>query len=297
MQKLLIIAGPTAVGKTALSLALAQKLGAQIINCDSRQIYQSLNIGTAKPTEDEQSLVPHHLIDCADLSEPWSVGRFVQEAHQKINNLQNKQIPVVLCGGTGMYLQKILYGLDDIPATKSAVRDRLQGQLQEQGLESLYQTLQKVDERAAQKIKSGDTQRILRALEVYEQTGKPLSSFWKEDDKPLFDFKLFVLNCDRNVLYDRINKRVLQMIDEGLEQEARTAWKSYPESDVLKKTIGYAEWMNCDWNEEQAVQKIQQNSRQFAKRQLTWFRGMPAAQWLNLEEHKTIQDLVRCVMS
>lgn len=296
-MKNIIIAGPTAVGKTKLSLEVASKLGAHIINCDSRQIYKGMSVGTAKPTADELAVVPHHLIDCAELSLPWSVAKFVEETHKIIRDLHSKSIPVVLSGGTGLYLQKVLYGLDEIPATEPEVRQKLADQMLDLGLDALYERLQNVDAKAAQKIKAGDTQRILRALEVFEQTGQPISSFWKQNQQPLFEFKLHVLNCDRSKLYERINQRVLTMMEQGLKQEAQGLWNQYPTSDVLSKTIGYSEWPEFEWQDELVVQKIQQNSRHFAKRQLTWFRGMADVNWIETDSHKTIQDLVRCVIS
>lgn len=290
VKQLLVIVGPTASGKSALALALTNELGGEIINADSRQFYRELVIGTAKPSSDELTRVTHHLINCASIDDPWDAGLFVKNARASIEDVRaRKKIPIVV-GGTGMYLSHLIYGLAEVPKIPKVLREDLQSRLSTEGLTALHNELGHRDPEAARRLKAGDTQRILRHLEVILHTGKPLSTFWPEKKMPLYDHTMIGLSPERSLLYRHIDERVLNMIKMGLEDEARRLWASHPENPVLKKTIGYAEWDKLK-NADQArvISEIQINSRHFAKRQLTWFRREKDVSWItetNLAKQK-----------
>lgn len=282
--KLICIVGPTAVGKSALALNLAQKFGGEIINADSRQIYRELNIGTAKPKPDELSLVPHHLINCASITESWSVATFIRAAEKCIAEIQSRDAVPILVGGTGMYVKKLLFGLDEVPAVEESVRQILKSDLAEKGLEHLFDELKIVDSESAVRLSPNDTQRIMRALEVYRQTGKVLSSFWQSENvSSPYDYLKIGIQAERQELYSRIDARVVTMIKEGLKNEVVELVKQFENNDVLTKTIGYAEWLKLGFDDEtKVVEEIQRNSRRFAKRQLTWFGNEKDVEWFEM---------------
>lgn len=286
--KLLVLVGPTASGKSALALDLAESLGGEIVNADSRQFYRELVIGTAKPTPAEQARVPHHLTDCATIATPWDAGRFVKTARAAIEDIRSRnKIPVVV-GGTGMYLNHLLYGLAEVPQVPQVLRENLKNRLSSEGLAALHAELTRRDPAAGSRLKAGDTQRILRHLEVVIHTGKALSTFWPEKKSPHYDHVMIGLSPPRELLYRRIDERVLSMMKMGLEDEARALWAAHPGNPVLKKTIGYAEWDKFKHEgAAKIVATIQMNSRRFAKRQLTWFRREKDIFWIEETDLKS----------
>jgi tRNA dimethylallyltransferase len=285
VEPLIAIVGPTASGKSALALDLAEELGGEIINADSRQFYRELVIGTAKPSESELARVSHHLIDCASINAPWDAGLFVKNARAAINDVRARNKTPIVVGGTGMYLNHLIYGLAEVPEIPQTLREELQNRLLEEGLSVLYDELGRRDPEAYRRLKSSDTQRILRHLEVVLRTDKPLSAFWPEKKTPLYDHTMIGLSPERELLYQRIDERVLNMMKMGLENEVHQLWALHPKNPILKKTIGYAEWDKFkDADQTRIVSEIQTNSRHFAKRQLTWFRREKAVRWIEVTD-------------
>lgn len=280
LNPVLFVVGPTASGKSTFALELAHKLGGEIINADSRQFYRELHIGTAKPTTDELKRVKHHLVDCASITCGWHVGDFCAAARDAITCIQSQNKPVLVVGGTGLYVHSLIYGLDSIPQVPDDLRNKITQRHLESGIMPLYQELCELDPESQKRLKPNDTQRILRALEVVLHTGKPIHSFWLTEKKPLLDFVMVAAELDRQTLYQRINERVVKMVANGLKDEVQNLWNTHPENRVLKSTIGYQEWMETGFQDGAAVALIQKNSRQFAKRQMTWFRREKGVEWI-----------------
>lgn len=288
MQKVLIIAGPTAVGKTALSLELAKQFSGEIISGDSMQVYRKLDIGTAKATPAEQRCAPHHLLDICDVSEQYTAARFQKEAYAQIKAIAERQHLPIIVGGTGFYLQALVDGLQlgAKDTTNGKVKARIMATLQQIGSEKLWQRLNFLDSAAAAKIPPQNGLRIVRALEVMALTGRRFSAQTNQS-MPL-DFKVIALTCSRALLYQRINQRVDLMMQEGLVAEAK--WLN--DQGGLKlpagKAIGYKELFPYFAGEQTldgATALIKRNSRRYAKRQMTWFRNKMTPEWYNLVEH------------
>lgn len=284
MKKVLVIAGPTAVGKTALSIEWAQRFNGEIISGDSMQVYENLNIGTAKVTPEEQEGVAHHLINCRKMTETYSVADFQKEGRIAIEAIsQQGKLPIVV-GGTGLYLQALLYDFDLgsktatlTPEEKQAFQDWTQTLSEE----ALWQKLAEKDEVTARNIHPHNRRRVERALEVVLKTGHSFQQ--KEAPKPLYDFFFIVLHTERQRLYERINKRVDQMLQQGLEAEARRLYAC--EACQSQQGIGYKEFFPYFAGRaslEEVRSQIQQNSRRYAKRQLTWFRNRMQGEWLDI---------------
>ncbi|MGI6357199.1 MAG: tRNA (adenosine(37)-N6)-dimethylallyltransferase MiaA [Bacillota bacterium] len=298
MERLLVIVGPTAVGKTELSLTLAKRLRGEIISADSMQVYQGMDIGTAKPSLEEQQAVPHHLIDVVKPGEPFSVADFQQLARQRISEITERGRLPILAGGTGLYVRAVIDHYNFIPAdTDWKLRERLRRQAQEAGLASLYRWLQSVDSVAAARIHPQDERRIVRALEVYQTTGQPLS-FWEQQGKghgERYDLQMFGLTRPRQQLYDRINRRVDLMVKQGLLEEAqRLLHQGLDENFIANQAIGYKELFTYLRGEEgldDAVERLKQNTRRYAKRQLTWFRADQRIQWLDVSLYQDSDSL------
>lgn len=284
-NKVAVLVGPTAVGKTAVALALARRLGAEIINADSLQVYRGLNIGTAKPTRAEQALAPHHLLDVVDPDEPYDAARYSQEGRQVLERLHRRGVAPLVVGGTGFYIKALLSGLFDADDTDDTVRRRLRLELASLGLPSLFARLQHLDPVSASWLHPHDTYRILRALEVWEATGRPLSS-WQEthgfQDRPFRVLKLG-LQLPREELYQRINLRVEAMLAQGWLEEVQGLLARYPPDLKPFKALGYRHliaFLQGRWAWEEALELLRRDTRRYAKRQLTWFRGDPEVQWL-----------------
>lgn len=287
MSKTLIsIVGPTAVGKTALAIQVAQHLNTEIISADSRQFFKEMEIGTAKPSFEELSAAPHHFINSHHITAFFSTGDFEVQAMQVLTSLFKTKDEVVMCGGSGLYVNAVLNGLDDLPATDLSIRAALNDRFQAEGLGGIKAELALLDPEYYAQVDQFNTQRVIRGLEFVLSTGKKLSSFQQNSKKSRpFNILKVGLNKDRQELYTQINKRVDQMMEKGLLEEVK-GLLPYRELNALK-TVGYAELFdyldgNCSLAE--AVDKIKQNTRRFAKRQLTWFRRDEEIKWFEPEQ-------------
>ncbi len=280
--------GPTAIGKTDLSLRLAQELNGEIIGVDSVQVYKRLDIGSAKPTREERSQVVHHLIDEIEPDEPFDAADFVRRARGLIKNMVKRGKVPLLVGGTGLYLKALLEGLAPCPGGDPLVRERLDSIRKEYGLERLYHMLADVDPETAGRIHPNDKARIIRALEVFEITGKPISAWHKKtyvDGGQVIPCIKVGLVRPRKELYDRIEKRVDQMMKEGFLEEVRSILESgfSPELKPLQ-SLGYRHMilhLSGKCSIEEAVRLLKRDTRRYAKRQLTWFRADPQVRWFN----------------
>ncbi len=287
---LLAVAGPTAVGKTALTVALAQQLGTEIISADSRQFFREMSIGTAKPTLAERQGVGHHFVDSHSITEDYSAGRFAAEAEARLARLFEKHAVVIATGGSGLYLQALTDGLDELPAVPPAVRQQLRHELQTHGLPPLVAELARLDPVAHARLDLQNHQRVLRALEVTRGTGRPFSSFHQGPAalaataaaRPWRVVKV-ALTRPREELYQRIDQRVLHMLDAGLVAEVE-ALLPYRHHQALQ-TVGYQEifgYLDGAYAYAEAVRLLQRNTRHYAKRQLTWLRRDPGYAWVEL---------------
>ena len=302
-EKLLIITGPTGIGKTSLSIEIAKKIDGEIISADSMQIYKYMNIGTAKIKDEEMDGIPHHLIDFLDLDEDFSVSDFRERAKKIITKLNNQdKIPMVV-GGTGLYINSLVYDLNFTRvASDEGIRARLEGIKEEFGNEYLLNMLQEIDPKSAEKINVNDTKRVIRAIEIYEITGKPMSQHNNNFRKINEDYDLIIigLNMDRKALYDRINDRVDIMFEEGLVDEVKGLLSSgYDKNLVSMQAIGYKEiimYLEDEITLDRAIELIKQGSRNYAKRQLTWFRRDDRVKWFNRDEYSDFNELVEDVM-
>ena len=271
---LVIICGPTASGKTSMSIALAKYYGTEIISADSRQFYKELMIGTAKPTTEECAGIKHHFIDSLSINEKYSAGDYEKEAIQLIEDLFKENEVLIMVGGSGLFIDAVCYGLDDFPAIPDDIRHQLVEQLKSKGLDALQDELESVDPEYYYEIDVNNPRRVIRALEVFKATGKPFSFFHKRKPaKRTFEFLKIALDWDRQILYERINARVDNMLEAGLLEEV----KGLIESRHLNalQTVGYTELFGYLDNEidlEEAVRLIKRNTRRYAKRQLTWMR-------------------------
>ncbi len=281
-----VITGPTAVGKTALTVAFAKEREIPIVSCDSRQFYQELSIGTAKPTKSEMDGVPHHFINSHSLSSPLSAASYEVEAVETITTLFETHSDVILTGGSGLYLQVVLEGIDEMPKIPEEVKNALQSDLEIKGLDALVDELQDRDPVYAQHADLNNARRVLRALEVIRASGQTFSSFRKSEklQRP-WNTKLIILNREREELYHRIDQRVDIMLDQGLLHEAKSV-ASFKDEAVLR-TVGYQElypYFDGEYDLDRATELIKRNSRRYAKRQLTWFRRMENATWMTPKE-------------
>ncbi len=282
-----ILVGPTASGKTALALRLAERVpDLEVVSADSRQVYRMLAIGTAKPTHAERKAVPHHLIDFLDPAERYSAGRFRTDAEEAIADcLRRGAFPVVV-GGTGLYLRALTEGLSPIPAVPDEVNRRLRDALEAEGLPALYRRLQDRDPVAAFGIRPNDTQRILRALAVYEATGKPLSVWWKSPAVPSgYRYAWLGIRSPQERLRDRIRRRAYAMLDAGLEDEVRRLLeRGYGWDTPAMRTVGYREWRSHfegGTSVEEIASRIITDTAQYGKRQMTWFKAVEQVHWVD----------------
>ena len=288
LKPLVILVGPTAVGKTAASIGLSKALNGEIISGDSMQIFKGLDIGTAKITKEEMQGVPHHLIDIKEPWETFSVAEFKRLADEAIADIHDRGKLPIIVGGTGFYINSVLYEYHFGEAdTDEAYRAELEQYAETYGNDALWNILQEKDPDSAAKLHSNDTKRVIRALEVLHVTGIPASERQSTVDKQTMRYNAvyIALNMPRDVLYDRINRRVDIMIQDGLEAEVRTALANGTEQDALSMTsIGYRQmiqYFNEEISFDRAVELIKRDTRHFAKRQLTWFRHDPNIQWVD----------------
>lgn len=296
--RVLVILGPTGVGKTKVSLEVADKLHGEIICADSRQIYRFMDIGTAKPEPEERRRIVHHLIDIVDPDEKFTVADFAREAKKIITDLMARKKQPVVVGGTGLYMRALTKGFFKGPGADTRVREKLKKQAKEKGKAFLHKKLGEIDPKAANKIHPNNLIRVIRALEVYELTGVPISQLQKNGDyqKKEFDFVKIGLNVKREKLYENIEKRVDQMINQGLLKEVRKLKElGYSEDLAPLKTLGYKElfsYLKGDLCLPEAVDMIKKNTRNYAKRQLTWFKKEEDIAWFDAETREMISRIV-----
>ncbi len=279
---IVVICGPTASGKTGLGIAVSKQINGEIISSDSMQIYKEMDIGTAKPTKDEQAEAKHHLIDFVSPDQRYSVADFKMDAEKKIEEILSQGKTPIIVGGTGLYVNSLIYNIEykeektDLEYRKS---------LESTELSKLYEEALKIDEIAAKKISQNDRKRITRILEIYHTTGKTKTELDKESIKEAkYNYKIFVLSMDREKLYDRINLRVDLMIKDGLIDEVKSILQKYDDFPTAMQGLGYkevVEYLNGDISKEEMIEKIKMETRRYAKRQLTWFRSYKDAIWLD----------------
>lgn len=290
--KVIVIGGPTASGKTALSIELAKKINGEIVSADSMQIYQEMNIGTAKPSEEEKQNIPHYMLDFVKPDERYSVADYKKDAKKAIRKILSKGKKPIVVGGTGLYIDSLIYEIEypEIEMDLS-YRKELEELIKKEGLEYLYERAKQIDEKAMEKISPNDQKRILRVLEIYHQTGKTKTELEKESRKePEFDYKMFAIEMERKILYDRINQRVDKMLQNGLVQEVETIYQRYQEFPTAMQALGYkevVEYLDGKVSKEEMIEKIKMESRRYAKRQLTWFRKNKETKWLNGQDSIT----------
>lgn len=285
--KVIVICGPTASGKTALSIELAKQINGEIVSADSMQIYEKMDIGTAKPDKEEMDGIKHYLIDCVSPEIRYSVATYKNDAIQAIQEIiQKGKMPIVV-GGTGLYVDSLIYGIEyEEIEIDLEYRKQLEQTVQEQGLNVLYEQALKIDPKAMEKISCNDKKRICRILEIYHSTGKTKTEQEVESRKKEipYDYKVFAINMDREKLYNRINIRVDKMIQNGLINEVEQLIKQYKNIPTALQGLGYKEvvdYLNGECTKEEAVEKIKMETRRYAKRQITWFKKNKQTIWLD----------------
>ncbi|WP_408582808.1 tRNA (adenosine(37)-N6)-dimethylallyltransferase MiaA, partial [Myroides odoratimimus] len=280
---LIVVIGPTAIGKTALGIKLAQHFNTNIISCDSRQFYKEMAIGTAVPSKEELAAAPHHFIQNISIHDTYSVGDFEREALAKLDELFTDNPIQVMVGGSGLFVNAILNGLDDFPDVDPCIREQLNQDLAEKGLPYLQNMLKELDPIHYEKVAIDNPQRVTRALEICIGTGKPYSSFLNiKQHTRNFTPIVIGLEADREKMYERINKRVDIMLDNGLLKEAQELYP-YRDNNALQ-TVGYRElfaYFDNEFTLEFAIEEIKKNTRRFAKRQITWFKRTPDVMWFD----------------
>ena len=293
---LICIVGPTAIGKTSLSISLAQEFSTSIVSADSRQFFKEMNIGTAVPSQEELNAAPHHFIQHRSIEEPYSVGDFERDARELLNTLFTRLDVLILVGGSGLYVDAVVNGLDHFPEVDPQIRERLNHRLKTESLKVLQQELKQRDPHYYQTVDLKNPHRVIRALEICIGTQKPYSSFLKGSQQDRGFTPIYIgLDAKREIVYDRINSRVDMMMQQGLIKEAERLYP-YRHLNALN-TVGYKElfrYLDGDSSLEQAITDIKTNTRRFAKRQLTWYRKKKDIQWFDYQTpHTSIANAVR----
>ena len=295
---LIVVSGPTGIGKTALSLDIAKQYNAEIISCDSRQFYKEMSIGTAVPTSEELAQVKHHFIQNISIAKPYSVGKFERDALEKIEDLHKTSNVVVMVGGSGLYVDAVCRGLDDFPTVPKEIRDDLNKRCKTEGIEVLEKELQQIDPDYHTIVDKSNPHRIIRALEIFKASGKTFTSFRiRQQQKRNFKTVKVILNRDREELYQRINKRVDLMLEEGLLEEVKSVYP-FKENNALQ-TVGYKELfahIDGEISLEFAIEEIKKNTRRYAKRQMTWFRRDPDTLFFNPEDKASVIEYLETVI-
>ena len=297
--KVIVIGGPTASGKTALSIELAKAIDGEIVSADSMQIYQGMDIGTAKPTEEEKQNIKHYMLDIIKPNQRYSVADYKKDAKEAIRKIIKKGKTPIVIGGTGLYIDSLIYEIEypelDIDIS---YRKELEEIADKEGLLGLYKKAKTIDKDAMEKISVNDRKRILRVLEIYHQTGKTKTELEKESRKePEFDYRMFAIDMNREVLYDRINRRVDIMLENGLIEEVKNIYEKYKEFPTAMQALGYkevVEYLENKITKEEMIEKIKMESRRYAKRQLTWFRKNKETKWLNGED--SIENNIQIIL-
>lgn len=299
-EKVIVLCGPTASGKTALSIELAKRINGEIVSCDSMQIYKEMDIGTAKPTIEEMQGIKHYLIDFISPDERYSVADYKKDAKIAIKEILKKGKVPIIVGGTGLYVDSLIYEIEypNIEFNEE-YRQELEEVAEQEGLEKLYQKAKEIDPEAIQKISKNDKKRILRILEIYHATGKNKTEQEKESRKKEveYDYKVYALNWDREKLYERINKRVDIMIEQGLVDEVRWIYHKYNKFPTAMQGLGYkevVEYLNEEISKEEMIEKIKQETRRYAKRQLTWFRKNKQTIWIDAQNE--LEDNIKLIL-
>lgn len=284
-KPLIVIAGPTASGKTGLSIGLAKALDGEVVSADSMQIYKYMNIGTAKPTEEEKEGITHHMMDFLEPCENFSVAEYCAMAHQVIDDILKRGKMPILVGGTGLYIDSLVNNVDfDRDDENHHVRRELEELAQREGVEAVHHILEEIDRETAEKYHPNNLRRVIRAIEFFKVTGKRISDHAKEEKVSPYDAIYFCIDWDREVLYERINKRVDIMVEDGLVDEVKALLeKGYDKNSTAMQGIGYKEfygYLEGNKTLEETLEEIKMNSRRYAKRQLTWFRRNKSIHWL-----------------
>ena len=298
-KHLIVIAGPTAVGKTAIAIRLAQHFNTDIISADARQFYKEMNIGTAKPTDEQLKLIPHHFINFLSVNDIYNVGQYEKDVLEKLNELFKTHDVVIMTGGAGLFIRAVTEGLDVLPSADPEIRESLQELFETQGIEALQIKLEDVDPEYYKKVDIQNPVRLIRALEVFYATGKPISTFHIREtpERPFKSIKI-CLELERKTLYNIINNRVDKMIDNGLLKEAENLFPLRHLNAL--QTVGYSEFFDYLENTtdlKTAIEKIKQNTRNYAKRQMTWFRKDKEFVWVKADNYEKIQSIVEAQLS
>ena len=298
--KVIVICGPTASGKTSLSIEVAKKIDGEIISCDSMQIYKDMNIGTAKPTVEEMQGIPHYMLDFVLPSERYSVADFKEAATDRIEDILKREKVPIIVGGTGLYVDALTKNIT-YPEIEIDLeyRKQLEELIKENGLESLYEEAKKIDEKAMQTISKNDKKRIMRVLEIYHQTGKTKTQLESESrlTPPPYEYIVFAINMEREKLYERINKRVDIMIDQRLIEEVEALTKKYEEFPTAMQGLGYKEvvsYLKKEITKEEMIEKLKMETRRYAKRQLTWFRKDENIKWI--DGLAPLEQNIQCIL-
>lgn len=298
--KVIVICGPTASGKTSLSIEVAKKIDGEIISCDSMQIYKDMNIGTAKPTVEEMQGIPHYMLDFVLPSERYSVADFKEAATDRIEDILKREKVPIIVGGTGLYVDALTKNIT-YPEIEIDLeyRKQLEELIKENRLESLYEEAKKIDEKAMQTISKNDKKRIMRVLEIYHQTGKTKTQLESESrlTPPPYEYIVFAINMEREKLYERINKRVDIMIDQGLIEEVEALTKKYEEFPTAMQGLGYKEvvsYLKKEITKEEMIEKLKMETRRYAKRQLTWFRKDENIKWI--DGLAPLEQNIQCIL-
>ena len=303
MNNIICIAGPTASGKTALAVALAERINGEVVSCDSMQIYKGMDIGTAKPTKEEMRGIPHHMLDVADPGEDFSVSRYCEMATPIVDDIIARGKVAIIAGGTGLYMDALIRGNTFAPYPSTGMREKLEAQADANGMEAMYELLRSIDPDSAARLHLADRKRILRALEVYYETGETITAhnLRTQQIPPRYTPVWFALeDAERADLYTRIDSRVDKMLEDGLLDEIRQLLNSgIPEKSTAMQAIGYKEFVDylndrCTLTE--AAGQVQQASRHYAKRQLTWFRRNPAIHWLRRQKGDGTNEILNAAL-
>ena len=299
MNNIICIAGPTASGKTALAVALAKELDAEVVSCDSMQVYKYMDIGTAKPTVQERQGIVHHMLDVALPTEDFSVSRYCQLSTPIVEDILSRGKTAIIAGGTGLYMDALIRGNSFAPYPSTGMREKLEAQADREGMPAMLALLEQIDPDSAKRLHLADRKRILRALEVYYETGQTITAhnLQTQSQPPRFQAVWFGLeDAQRSTLYRRIDRRVEDMLEAGLLTEIQTLLdRGVPEKATAMQAIGYKEFvaaMKGQCSLEEATAQVQQASRHYAKRQLTWFRRNPAITWLRRKDGEGTEEIL-----